>query len=191
MCFNELTQFVLISFEGIDLDLNYLKNGTKKQNKNSVFWSVCTINSKINGTPKGVYTSHFEDTFYFSTSEFNRIGYFKNRIKHNNIALSYYNYGQVNSLRLKSNVASKWASKHIWGYHLFCCWRYISLRKINLSVLQLMQFHVCTMYIRHNFLHLFFVLWDKTIEQRKCFCYALKIGQNFILKIIFYAFIIL
>ena len=29
-------------------------------------------------------------------------------------------YGQVNSLRLKSSVASKWASKHLWGYDLFC-----------------------------------------------------------------------
>ena len=35
-------------------------------------------------------------------------------------------YGQVNSLRLKllkSSVASKWASKHLWGCHLFC-WRW-------------------------------------------------------------------
>ena len=32
-------------------------------------------------------------------------------------------YGQVNSLRLKSSIASKWASKHLWGYHLFC-WRW-------------------------------------------------------------------
>ena len=24
-------------------------------------------------------------------------------------------YGQVNSLRLKKSVASKWASKHLWG----------------------------------------------------------------------------
>ena len=24
-------------------------------------------------------------------------------------------YGQVNSLRLKSSVALKWANKHIWG----------------------------------------------------------------------------
>ena len=31
-------------------------------------------------------------------------------------------YGQVNSLQLKSSVASKWVSKHILGggYHLFC-----------------------------------------------------------------------
>ena len=30
---------------------------------------------------------------------------------------------QVNSLRLKSSVTSKWASKHLLGwYHLFCCW---------------------------------------------------------------------
>ena len=40
----------------------------------------------------------------------------------NNITINYY-YGQVNSLRLKSSVASKWASKHLWGYHLFC-WRW-------------------------------------------------------------------
>ena len=28
-------------------------------------------------------------------------------------------YGKVNSLRLKSSVASKWASKHIWGNNFF------------------------------------------------------------------------
>ena len=33
---------------------------------------------------------------------------------------------QVNLLRLKSSVSSKWASKLLWGYHLFCCWWYIS-----------------------------------------------------------------
>ena len=37
----------------------------------------------------------------------------------------YKDYVQVNSLRLKSNVASNWARKHLWGYHLFCCWWYI------------------------------------------------------------------
>ena len=26
-------------------------------------------------------------------------------------------YGQVNSLRLKSRAASKYSSKHLWGYH--------------------------------------------------------------------------
>ena len=36
----------------------------------------------------------------------------------NNVTISYV---QVNSLRLKSSVALKWASKHLWGYHLFCC----------------------------------------------------------------------
>ena len=34
-------------------------------------------------------------------------------LAHNNITICYY--GQVNSLRLKLNVASKWASKHLWG----------------------------------------------------------------------------
>ena len=33
-------------------------------------------------------------------------------------------YEQLNSLRLISSVASKWAvgntDKHLWGYHLFC-----------------------------------------------------------------------
>ena len=32
-------------------------------------------------------------------------------------------YGQVNSLRLRLSVASKWASRHFWGYHLFCCFK--------------------------------------------------------------------
>ena len=37
----------------------------------------------------------------------------KNLLAHNNTTVS--NYVQVNSLRLKSNVISKWASKHLWG----------------------------------------------------------------------------
>ena len=32
-------------------------------------------------------------------------------------------YGQVNSLRLKLSVVSKWASKHLCGCHLFF-WRW-------------------------------------------------------------------
>ena len=32
-------------------------------------------------------------------------------------------YGQINLLRLKSSVASKWARKQIWRYRLFC-WRW-------------------------------------------------------------------
>ena len=39
----------------------------------------------------------------------------------NKFDLSYY--GQVNSIRVKSSVTSKWASKHLWGYYLFC-WRW-------------------------------------------------------------------
>ena len=36
-----------------------------------------------------------------------------NLLAHNNITVSYYL--QANSLLLKSSVASKWASKNIWG----------------------------------------------------------------------------
>ena len=36
-----------------------------------------------------------------------------NLLAHYNKTISYY--GQVNSLWLKSNVASKWASKKLWG----------------------------------------------------------------------------
>ena len=42
-----------------------------------------------------------------------------NLLAHNYITMRYY--VQVNSLRLKSKVASKWASKHLWGFYLFCC----------------------------------------------------------------------
>ena len=41
----------------------------------------------------------------------------------NKFALCYY--GQVNSLRLKSSIASKWASEYLLGYYLFCCWLYL------------------------------------------------------------------
>ena len=37
-------------------------------------------------------------------------------------------YVQVNSLRLKSTVGSKWGSKHLWEYLLFCC-RMVTARK--------------------------------------------------------------
>ena len=36
-----------------------------------------------------------------------------NLLAHYNTTISYY--VQVNSLRLKSNVASKWESKHLWS----------------------------------------------------------------------------
>ena len=29
-------------------------------------------------------------------------------------------YWQLNSLKLKSSVASEWESKHLWRLHLFC-----------------------------------------------------------------------
>ena len=51
---------------------------------------------------------------------------------------------QVNSLRLKSSVyiyiPSKWASKHLWRYHLFCCWwykhecRYFVVQRVHIFV---------------------------------------------------------
>ena len=34
----------------------------------------------------------------------------------------YLRISKVKSLRQKSSVASKWVSKHLWGYHLFCWW---------------------------------------------------------------------
>ena len=61
------------------------------------FSNICTIASKINGTLKAQ----------------------RCLLAHNNIMINYY--GQVNSVRLKSSVASKWARKYLWGYHLFCC----------------------------------------------------------------------
>ena len=37
-----------------------------------------------------------------------------NLLAHKNITISY---GQLNSVLLKYSVASKWASKILWGYH--------------------------------------------------------------------------
>ena len=62
----------------------------------------CTINSKINGIPKGVY---------LPISKLHSILVIANLLAHNNITINYYM--QVNSLRLKSNVPSKCASKHL------------------------------------------------------------------------------
>ena len=78
-----------------------------------IYIVLCTVNSKINGTPKDVY---------LTISKQHYISGVRNLLAHNNITMSYY--VQVNSLRLKLNVASKWASKHLWGNHLFCCWLY-------------------------------------------------------------------
>ena len=47
--------------------------------------------------------AHFEATLYLAAP---------NLLAHNNITI---NYVQVNSLPLKSSVASEWASKHVWG----------------------------------------------------------------------------
>ena len=67
--------------------------------------------------PPKVFTCPFRSYLHFSRAEFTC------PVAHNNITILYY--GQVKLLRLKSSVTSKWASKHLWGYHLFCCWWYI------------------------------------------------------------------
>ena len=72
---------------------------------------ISTINSKINGTPKGVY---------LPISKLHSILAVANLLAHNNITIYISYYGKVNSLQLKSKVVLKWASKHLWRYHLFC-----------------------------------------------------------------------
>ena len=42
-------------------------------------------------------------------------------VRSNKFDICYY--GQVYSLWVKSSVASKWASEHFYGQHLFC-WRW-------------------------------------------------------------------
>ena len=71
--------------------------------------TLCTINSKINGTPKS------KDVF-LPVLELQSILAIPNLLAHNSITISYY--GQVNSVRLKSSVALKWACKHLWENHL-------------------------------------------------------------------------
>ena len=74
-----------------------------------IYVHLCTINSKINGTPKGVYLPNFKLHSILAVVNF---------LAHNNKCY----YGQVNSLRLKSSVASKLAINVThWGYHLFFC----------------------------------------------------------------------
>ena len=62
-----------------------------------MYYFGCTINGKINGTPKGVYSP---------ISKLHSILAVAILLAHNNITISYY--VQVNSLR--------------WGFHLLCCW---------------------------------------------------------------------
>ena len=69
----------------------------------------CTINSNINGTAKDAH---------LPVSKLHSILAVPNLHAHNNITIYYV---QVNSPRLKLSVASKWASKRLWGYHLICC----------------------------------------------------------------------
>ena len=75
-----------------------------------------TTNCKINGTSKGVYLPISMQNSILVVPEFTCY-YVQYTIRY---------YVQVNSLRLKSSVSSKWENKLLWGYHLFCCWWYIS-----------------------------------------------------------------
>ena len=70
----------------------------------SYIFRNCTIKSKINGTPKGVY---------LPISKLLSILAVANSLAHNNITVRYY--VQINSLWPKSTVASRWASKHFRG----------------------------------------------------------------------------
>ena len=62
-----------------------------------------TVNSRINDTPKCVG---------LPVSKLHSILAVANLLAQNNKTICYY--GQVNSLRLKSSVTSKWASKQLW-----------------------------------------------------------------------------
>ena len=64
---------------------------------------ICTISGKINCTPKGIY---------LPISKQHSILAVPNLLAHNSITVSYI--VQVDFLHLKSNVASKWASIHIY-----------------------------------------------------------------------------
>ena len=81
---------------------------TRKNNNSSievisnVIVLKSTINSKINGTPKGVY---------LPISKLHSILAIANLLAHNKLWLCYYE--QVNSLMQKSNVAFKWANKNL------------------------------------------------------------------------------
>ena len=67
--------------------------------------AIDTIASKINVTPQKCQIVRKNcSLLQHSVMKFDRS---------NKFDLCYY--GQVNSLRLKSSVASKWASKHLWG----------------------------------------------------------------------------
>ena len=73
---------------------------------------------KINDTPKVVYSP---------ISKLHSILAVPNLLAHNDIIICYD--WQINSLRLKSSVASKYTSKHLLEYHLFWCWWYMQPRK--------------------------------------------------------------
>ena len=68
----------------------------------SFYKILCTINSKINGTPKGVY---------LPISKLHSILAAPNLLPHIDIAIKYY---LQLIIELESNVASNCASKHLW-----------------------------------------------------------------------------
>ena len=69
--------------------------------KSNLFQYKGTINGKINGTPKGVY---------MPILKLHSVLAITNLLSYNNINIDITYYVRVNSLRLKWNVASKWAS---------------------------------------------------------------------------------
>ena len=110
----------------------------RNSNKSTFFHFIVWTNSRVFGIvhrslelialyhqlqnkwyPHKCFPTHFEATLDFSQA---------NLLAHN-LCLCYY--GQVNLLRLKSSVSSKWACKNIWGYYLFCYWWYNSCRHLG------------------------------------------------------------
>ena len=92
------------------MDNNYNKNARNV---------TCTINSKINGTPKGIY---------LPISKLHSVLVVVYLLAHNNLWLCYY--GQGNSLRLKSSVASILASTHFGGTIYFAVDGTISVKPV-------------------------------------------------------------
>ena len=85
-----------------------VQSSTKIKNSGNLI--LCLQQSKING-------NYPQRCLYLPISKLHSILAETNLLAHNNITISYY--VQVNSQRLKSTVASKWASKHLCGTNYF------------------------------------------------------------------------
>ena len=88
--------------------------------------SAGTIANKVNVTPDGGRLAE-KLQLQHSAIKFDRS---------NKFDLCYY--GQINSLRLKSSVASKWASTYLWG-SVLCTplWGYVGVHDIVCPLLQI------------------------------------------------------